>query len=585
MPIVVTTDLTDVNLSEATTGYATLGTWATTIAASPDTYVQSANTVGGRVSANTGWAHSNIPTTTVDLTINERHVFQWLKCISIPQLDSKANGGLAVTISSDATPTLTGTTPNNGPTNSKSWWVGGNADATAGWVCYVVDPQGTPDLTLGTPTLTAIRRIGIRGKVVGTVGAGAIRPVNIVFDATRYGTGDIYQGIDGTTPGTFFDIVNVDMNNVANAWGVLTFDSSIYFGAGKLTFGTSGQSTITSFKDVNQLFVWRNFPVAPTFYAFNLIGNATYSTTFQLGDYTAGLASGGCTIKGAGDTAGSTFAIWTLSVGTNSICKIYASALSELRRATLASTTEIIGCNFQNFGDITANGATIKDCTFQGLRNTAPISATYGISVTGSAAMLSGNMYINCATAVLWNVNVNPLTYLIGSDFISGGTGHGIELGSNTPVSIDFQNMSFSGYGANGTTNAALYNNSGKTITIYLSGTGSAPSVRNGTGADTIIISAKSFRFNLSPAITGYEWRIYSVTSLGSLAGAVELAGQETATLSSQTYAYNYTANQPIAVQILSHPGVHDYIESVTYYTLGNNDQEVTIILQEDINN
>lgn len=51
MAIAVTTDLTDGNLSEATTNYAVIGTWATGIAASVDTYIQSAATVGGRVSA------------------------------------------------------------------------------------------------------------------------------------------------------------------------------------------------------------------------------------------------------------------------------------------------------------------------------------------------------------------------------------------------------------------------------------------------------------------------------------------------------------------------------------------------------
>ena len=184
MAITVTTDLTDVNLAEATTNYAILGTFATAISASPDTYIQSANTVGGRVSAATAWAHTSLAST--DLSISQRHIFQWLKCISIPQLDTKANGGLVITMSSDATPTLVGVSPNDGPSNSKSWFVGGNADATFGWVCYVVDPNASAStfvIVNGTPVVTTVQRIGIRGKVVGVVGSGAVKPVNIVFDA------------------------------------------------------------------------------------------------------------------------------------------------------------------------------------------------------------------------------------------------------------------------------------------------------------------------------------------------------------------------------------------------------------------
>jgi hypothetical protein len=483
MPISITTDLTDVNLSDATTNYAVLGTWATAIAVSADTYVQSGNVVGGRVSASTGWAHTTIPTTTVDLTTSERHVFQWLKSITIPQLDSKANGGLGITISSDATPTLTGTTPSNGPTNSKTWYVGGYTDALSGWVCYVVDPQSTPSLTLGSPAVNSIRRIGVRGKVVGTVGAGAVRPVNVLFDATRYGTGLTYQGDNSGTPGTFEDILSIAMDPTY-AWGVLTADSSIYFGSGKMDFGTIVQSSVSSFKDIGQTFVWRNFPVATTFYTWRIRGTSSYNTTFQLGNYTSGLASDGLVIKGAGDPSSSTHAVWTLDVGTNTICNIYGSQLSELYRTTLQSTSSVRGCVFKNFGNITANGATIDSCTFQDLRITAPISATYGIEAVTTAPILTNNTFINCATAVKWDVNSDTSGKLDGCTFTSGGTGHAIELGTNTPSSISLSNITFTGYGADGTTNAAIYNNSNKSITINVSG-GTTPTIRNGTGAST----------------------------------------------------------------------------------------------------
>lgn len=553
MPITVTTDLIDVNLSEATTNYATLGTFATAIAASDDTYVQSSKTVGGRVSANTAWAHTTIPTTTVDLSINERHVFQWLKCISIPQLDSKINGGLGITISSDATPTLTGTTPSNGPTNSKTWYVGGNEDTLSGWTCFVVNPNSTPDLTLGTPNVTAIRRIGIRAKVVGVVGAFTVRPVNILFDATRYGTGLTYNGINGTTPGTFADILVTAMNT-ANAWGILTADSSIYFGAAKMDFGTTGQTAISSFKENGQLFVWRNFPVASTFYAWRIRGTASFNTTFQLGDYSNGLVSNGCTIKGAGIVSGTSFAQWTLDIGINTIVNIYGSQLSEMRAAILQATTTIRGCTFKNFGNITANGAIIDNCTFQDLRTTTPISATYGIVAETTVPTLTNNTFVNCAPAIKWNVNANTNGKLDGCKFVSGVTGYAIELGPNCPSAITFVNINFSGYGAIGTTNAAVYNNSGKAVTISISG-GTSPTYYNGIGASTVVDLTTIL--TLTGLQTGSD---IVILNAGTSTEQVNVDSN-----SGTTYAYSYSdSGQSVDIGVFKSGYIPFYIRNYT---------------------
>ena len=128
---------------------------------------------------------------------------------------------------------------------------------------------------------------------------------------------------------------------------------------------------------------------------------------------------------------------------------------------------------------------------------------------------------------------------------------------------------------------------------IYWEGTSGTLTVKciNGTNISTSdsaggtvdIQNGKNFKFAVTPSITGYEWRIYEVDNIGSLAGASELAGEESATADNQTYSYNYTADTPIAVQIIGHD--NDYVESVTYYTLGSSDQNVTITLTKDINN
>ena len=105
-----------------------------------------------------------------------------------------------------------------------------------------------------------------------------------------------------------------------------------------------------------------------------------------------------------------------------------------------------------------------------------------------------------------------------------------------------------------------------------------------GTGAGQTDIQNKvNFNFSLSPAITSYEWRIYQVDNIGSLGGAVELFGEETATASEQAVIFNYTQDIKIAVQIIANDA--DMVESVTYYTLKNAPQEVLINLTRDTNN
>jgi hypothetical protein len=73
--------------------------------------------------------------------------------------------------------------------------------------------------------------------------------------------------------------------------------------------------------------------------------------------------------------------------------------------------------------------------------------------------------------------------------FVSAGTGHAIELGASTPSSITLSGHGYSGYAVvDGTTgNEVIYNNSGKSITINISG-GATPTIRNGTGASTILL-------------------------------------------------------------------------------------------------
>ena len=226
------------------------------------------------------------------------------------------------------------------------------------------------------------------------------------------------------------------------------------------------------------------------------------------------------------------------------------------------SNTSVDNTTFRRTGTITANGASITNCNI--VQNRDAISIT---------------------TSSLSNITKN--------NFISDGSNHAIELDSIGGGTMTWDNTS-SGYvtGASGspastssTGNETIFVNVGSgTLTINVADGASIPSIRTAGATVNVVAGLKTFTFNTLPSFTGYEWRIYEVTAIGSLTGSVEIAGEESAISSTNNYSYSYAADQPIAVQIISQPGA-DYEEEIRYFTLVNSNQSTTINLTIDNNN
>lgn len=489
MAITVVSDQTLVNTTggdaESLTNWTVTAAWSTAKVLDGDSYLQGANAIGARASATAGptlamfWDHLTTGTANLNLTGTGQHIFFWIKCIALPSHEARVRGGLGLSVSSgtDVT-TLTGTAPWNGIGVSKQWFLSGNDfDPVSGWVCYVVDPATTPDLTIGSPDMTSVDRIGIRVAMLQIVGAGSFKPHNILWDRISYGT---KLTITGST-GTFQDIFAAD-SLTANQYGILQKSNGIFLGGGKLIFGTTGQTAPCVMTDTKQTLVWQDFRVASGFYEIQLVGNTTPNiTTVTLGTYSGGLTSGGCTIRGVGlesqrliapvivsggttyvvndiltvvggtstqtaqfkvtavsggvitgivmERAGSysvpptgtlsvtdarnnsaTFtatvvggSIWTLTASAaNQTLNLYACSLSEMLSAALTSTSTLRGCTIINSGTVTAGGALIDNCTFQDVRTTTPISATYALIVNSSTEManITNSKFVNCNRAV-----------------------------------------------------------------------------------------------------------------------------------------------------------------------------------------
>ena len=369
MPGTITSDMTDIDLAEATTNQATLGTFGAAPAVNDDPKIQGSYCIDSRVTANSAWA---LAASNVNLNTG-LHIFHQQRNDAVAATDTIALGGQGISISSDTAPTLTGTTPSNGPTNSKTQYLNGNdGDILGGWTCFAVDPTSTPSLTLGSCTLTAVRRIGIRAKVLGTI---STKSKNILYDALRVGTGITIVDGYGRTPVTISDILSTVGSNT-NAWGVVTQISGIYYAVGKMTFGKSDQTNVTVFEDTNKTIVYRNFPVASTFYEIKTIGETAKKTSFTLGSYDrqAKIASGGYVIKGAG--SGSSQAIQTLNASSsNQTTRLFGCSLNSMKSGDLTNQhiTHNLSCT------ITINSATLTTAS-----SFDTIGIVLGMSVTGT---------------------------------------------------------------------------------------------------------------------------------------------------------------------------------------------------------
>jgi hypothetical protein len=493
-------------------------------------------------------------------------------------------------------------------TQSKEWFIGGaDTVAVAGWVCYVVEVDGQPDLSTPGASMSSVDRAGHAITAVA-----ATKGITSVHDVSYTGTGITVNDGTGGAPVTFEDVRTYD-NNSTRAFGVVTAQGGIFFLAGKLRIGTSGQTAVTVFKDTDQVVVCQAFPVNTAFYEIVLVGNASFPTTFQLGNFET-VTSGGCTIRGAnrythyaGVATGLVPAIWTLAANAaNTICKLYGSTLSQMLSGAFNAATEIRSCTFQSCGTLTPGGALIDSCTFLDLATIAPISAIYQVSITNAATKLTNCTLINCQKGVYWNVNADPNTRLDNTQFTRGGAGHGLEFGPNTPgntddsdtITISLTGVGFTNYGGtpganltenSGSTDAAILNTSGKRLAINIIGGGDVPSVRNsGSGSKTqIITNQRTFSFvvenQAGATVTGYEWRLYVKDPDPGIIGSVELAGAEgisPPTDGSESYVYTYAGDMDAVLQIIH----DDYIEQITTVLLIDANQEIAVVLRPEAN-
>lgn len=344
--------------------------------------------------------------------------------------------------------------------------------AAGGYMFFAIDPNVSVhrDGTTGSPNLASANWFAIAADLTASSKAE-----NVAMDALDIGAGiNLTGGDGGSADGVFQDFIDTDEGTSGNRWGFVTSKEGILFALGKIWIGqnTSQASVATGFTDSNATVVWPDGLFAADFSGLGLdLGNAS-----TLIDLTS------CTLIGRGTTTGVDTRPTLDVTGTSGAATLTGVSFIAWQSLNLTSAATLAGCSIIASGQIVAAGADLA-----------------GSSVSGSTA----------ASALLWNTAADPVGELDDMSFTSAGTGHAIELGTNTPATITLTGHSYSGYASsNGSTgNEVLYNNSGKAITLNYNG--DAPTVRNGTGASTTLVNSISWTIKLvddaGVAVTGAE--------------------------------------------------------------------------------
>ena len=365
-----------------------------------------------------------------------------------------------------------------------------------GFIPVWVDVTRTADgAVTNTPTLSSVNGVGIYAVMGNT--AGNLK--NVQADASFYGT----AGYSLTGTSNIGQVLTAEENTSTGLKGVLQEKSGIYFCQARLIIGASDAAAATpvatTYSDSNITVIFPNQPLVATDFMGQTINLGNASTTYSLTGSTVG----------AGNPTGASTRPDLIFTGTSGSATLTNCTLLGMRTVDFTSTCTFDG-GILDTVNLTQGGSEIKNCEIR-TRTATQVAvvndATFGIS-TG----------------------IHDVT------FKQEGNGHAIEFTSGSAVTLT--NVEFSGYGADGSNSAAIYNNTGGALAITVSGGNSANyTIRNGSGASTSLIASKNLTIdNIQPDT---EVRVYSYTDITDPTTYTELVGMELASSPPDTSTFD----------------------------------------------
>jgi hypothetical protein len=355
-----------------------------------------------------------------------------------------------------------------------------------GWVRVWINLARTPEAIGGTGLiLSSVRYYGVTASLV-SVGGNAD---NLIMDAIDHTT----TGLTVTGASSVFqDFLTADEDNATNKYGVVISLSGIIYCKARLTIGSGTATTFTD-SAFTVIFPQQNL-VAATFMGLTIdLSNASTAVTLSSGTLgSPGLVKGDLIVS-----------------GTSGTLVLDGMSCAGLRAVTFTSACTVTATAFNACNTTTQAGADISTSTFTDtllLADDPDLVATSTFTSTGA------------------------------------GGGHGMEVSVTGEYTLT--DLTWTSFGASGSTDAAIYNNSAGELTLNLVG-GTTPTYRNGTSASTILVASPA-TLTLTNIVSGSEVRL-SVAGGTGIADA--LYGVET-TDGVVDPAYVYTATGLIDIVV-----------------------------------
>ncbi len=365
-----------------------------------------------------------------------------------------------------------------------------------GFIPVWVDVSRTPEVG-GTANEAAIGEIGVLLDIANVGGNAS----NLILDEIMHGTsGYLWDGAGGA-------LSDFRIYETTNNEGVLITLNGVDFCYARLEIGSAAATTFTDS-------------------GFTLIfpDQSLVASTFM------GLT---CDIQNAGTDI-------TLSNANIQSANIQsASRRPDFIVTGAAGTLELSSVNLLGMRTIDLTSS----CTIVG-----GIFDT--IALTQGAADISGAAIRTRSAAGVAAIDDGTFgsSGLRESAFEQADTGHAVEL--TATGSVTFDALTFSGYGADGTNSAAIYNNSGGAVTINIINGGDTPTVRNGAGASTTIVNAVSI--SLTGLVAGSRVYVRDTTNGVTLFNLIE----PTTTFSGSV---DYTGDVDLLVRVRNASGTPKY--------------------------
>jgi hypothetical protein len=470
-------------------------------------------------------------------------------------MDTLANGGIGIVIGDG--------------TNRMAYYVGGSNkmafrhnDGPVEWTCFMLD---TTSLPTGKATIagseasmnwSSITQIGVRYKTLAKSVGGV---ENCWCDIIRTGVEGLRITGGGTgTEGVFSEIAAADRaTTTLGALGICRQLASGVVGLqGPLTFGDTGSGSIV-FQTVGETLVFEppDAGVADDRFWLAVVGGTGNTSVSWVGCSficPAGVGAGLLAAESDADTF----------IMNGCLIKGFEQGITFLSTTT-SGTFTITGNTFSGCGQINL-GFLLQDGDFTGNTISGSTDAATGALLLGSTGYTSG------------------LT-LEDTTFISGGSGHAIYI--TQAGTYTFDGVICSGYGADASANAAIYNNSGGSVTINAQGGSSGLTVLNGSGASTTINNSVNVKVTAvtttGTPISGARVFLETVSGGtdifdGSDATSLTDASGEVST------TWNYTADVAVTGRVRKGSSSPYYRTGQIVGTIGSTGFDVTIVLVRD---